>query len=100
MIDTNQVRAGLDKGVPADPGHLIDLARDLCDALDVQDEARRMAVGRCDELRSMAARWVREGQCAVEAIERVRAYCNEPDRHQALPPYYRDRVLAALDGPS
>jgi hypothetical protein len=33
-IDTTKVREGLALGVPTDPGHLIDLAHDLCDEVD------------------------------------------------------------------
>lgn len=90
-IDTTKVREGLALGVPTDPGHLIDLAHDLCDEVDrlraicdlkqkrrehyqakyaeqydrarkveaerdVQDEARRMAVGRMETAEATLAR--------------------------------------------
>lgn len=95
MIDTNQVRAGLDKGVPVDPGHLIDLARDLCDALDVQDEARRVAVGLMEKAEAAVERVT---EALAEYVAPVDAVDEDSFNHGV------DRAVAeirkALRGPS
>lgn len=65
---------------------------------DVIERAER-AETRCDELRPWAARWVREGQVAVEALARVREQLCDP----GLDPIWdctccRD-IRAVIEGP-